>query len=112
MYSYTLAREINSQLFKETCDKIEKSFPFVEKKKLLIDVDGSLLQDYFINGKKIRVQNDCDVYSVYVDSEIDLKDICNPACKNKKMLKTINFLNVSSTPFVELLFKEPKSKNC
>lgn len=37
---------------------------------------------------------------------------CNPACKNKKMLKTINFLNVSSTPFVELLFKEPKSKNC
>ena len=68
MYSYTLAREINSQLFKETCDKIEKSFPFVEKKKLL-------LQDYFINGKKIRVQNDCDVYSVYVDSEIDLKDI-------------------------------------
>ena len=58
MYSYTLAREINSQLFKETCDKIEKSFPFVEKKKLLIDVDGSLLQDYFINGKKIRVQND------------------------------------------------------
>ena len=53
------------QIFKMDCDK----------EKLLIDVDGSLLQDYFINGKKIRVQNDCDVYSVYVDSEIDLKDI-------------------------------------
>ena len=71
MYSYTLAMEIDNQVFLAACKKIEKSFPSARKEKILIDVDGSLLQDYYINGKRIRVQNDCDVYAVYVDSEVD-----------------------------------------
>lgn len=75
MFSYTLAMEIDNQVFRDACNKIEKAFPYAEKRELLIDVDGSLLQDYFIEDRRIRVQNDCDVYAVYVDSDIDLKEI-------------------------------------
>ena len=75
MFSYTLAMEIDNQVFLDACNKIEQAFPNAEKRTLLIDVDGSLLQDYFIEEKRIRVQNDCDVYAVYVDSDLDIKDI-------------------------------------
>ena len=75
MFSYTLAMEIDNQVFLDACNRIEKAFPSAKKEELLIDVDGSLLQDYYINEKRIRIQNDCDVYAVYVDSEIDLNAI-------------------------------------
>lgn len=75
MYSYTLAKKIDNQVFKDACNKIEKAFPSAEKGKMLVDVDGSLLQDYSIDDKKIRVQNDCEVDAVYVDSELDLQKI-------------------------------------
>ena len=75
MYSYTLAMEIDTQVFMGACRKIENAFPSAKKKGLLIDVDGSMVQDYYIEGRKIRVQNDCYVYAVYIDSELDLKEL-------------------------------------
>ena len=75
MYSYTLAMEIDNQIFMGVCHKIENAFPSAKKEELLIDVDGSMIQDYYIGRRKIRVQNDCDVYAVYVDSDLDLKGL-------------------------------------
>ena len=45
------------------------------KNKLLIDVDGSLIQTYKYNGKDIDVYDDYDVGAVYVKSEIDLDNL-------------------------------------
>lgn len=75
MFFYTLFKEINNQVFKDACKTIEHRYPDAEKYELLIDVDGSLYQDYCVCGKKIKVNNDCEVDAVYIDSEINLDDI-------------------------------------
>ena len=58
MYSYTLAMEIDNQVFRCACRKIENAFPSAKKEELLIDVDGSMIQNYYIEGRKIRVVDD------------------------------------------------------
>lgn len=55
--------------------QIEKSFPNAEKRKLLIDVDGSTIQTYIQDGKDIDVFDDYEVGAVFVKSEIELKDV-------------------------------------
>ena len=51
----------------------------LEKKKILIDVDGSLIQIYRIPDGEIVVYNDYEVGAVYADSDIDLSALFTPA---------------------------------
>lgn len=63
--------------------------------------------DTFYGGNGLNYMYGGDGDDNFTGGELaDYIEGCNPACKNKKMLKTINFLSVSSTSFVELLFKE------
>lgn len=75
MYDYNICTENSTKKFKDTCLQIEKSFPNAEKKKLLIDVDGSTIQTYIQDGKDIDVFDDYEVGAVFVKSEIELKDV-------------------------------------
>ena len=54
--------------------KIEKELKPLKKEKLLIDVDGSLIQVYYTDSKKIKVLNDYEVDAVYIESEKELSD--------------------------------------
>lgn len=75
IYDYTIFPNNSPQKFDECCKKIEKEFSDLYKNKLLIDVDGSLIQTYKYNGKDIDVYDDYDVGAVYVKSEIDLDNL-------------------------------------
>lgn len=75
MFSYTVSKEADNLAFKNACIDLEKSVKISKKDKLLIDVDGTLIQIYNADGKKIKVVNDYEVDAVYIDSDIDLKDI-------------------------------------
>ncbi len=66
--------EADNNAFEKCCKGIEKGL-ILSKEKLLIDVEGTLIQNYLINGKKIKVVNDYYVDAVYVDSEVDLGHI-------------------------------------
>ena len=57
------------------CVTIEKKYPDNKKRSLLVDVDGTTIQIYYINNKKVTVYDDFEVGAVYVLSELDLKDI-------------------------------------
>ena len=48
------------------------------------DVDGSLMQRYWLDGKMIRVYNSNDIRSVYIDSEVELE----PYFRDKSREKT------------------------
>ena len=74
MYDYNICTNNSPVRFKETC-LIEKEFPNAEKKKLLIDVDGSTIQTYTQEGKDIDVFDDYDVGAVFIKSEIKLNNI-------------------------------------
>lgn len=75
MFKYTISKEANEDDFRKACEKIEKSIENLEKEELLEDVDGSQIQIYLKEDKKIKVVNDYEVDAVYADSDIDLKDV-------------------------------------
>lgn len=71
-FDYTVWKDNSPQEFKRACSAIELVFPDADKEKLLVDVDGSTIQVYALNGKKAIVYDDYDVGAVYVKSEFDL----------------------------------------
>lgn len=75
MYSYNIAKNADKKAFDRACVLIEMNVKDAEKGKLLEDVDGTLIQIYNALGRKIKVYNDTEVDAVYIDSEVDLKNI-------------------------------------
>ena len=75
MYTYNIMKQADEKIFYNICKRIEAGIKNVEKKQLLEDVDGTLIQLYDIGGKEIKVVNDIEVDAVYVDSEIPLNKI-------------------------------------
>lgn len=75
MYSYNIAKNANKNAFNHACAQIETGFKDIRKEKMLVDVDGTQIQIYNAPGGKIKIYNDYEVDAVYVDSEVDLKDI-------------------------------------
>lgn len=75
MYSYTVAKVASEKEFAKACNLIESHFKGIGKEKILEDVDGSAVQIYHKGKACIKVCNDYEVDAVYVDSEIELKDI-------------------------------------
>ena len=73
MFSYNVFFSADNEMFLTVCQNIEMQIKNIEKEKMIIDVDGSLIQKYVTcDGRIIKVFNDYDVDAVYVDSEIEL----------------------------------------
>ncbi|MGI5891736.1 MAG: hypothetical protein ACOX7H_03235 [Bacillota bacterium] len=77
MYKYNICTEADIELFSKQCEALEKKIPGIKKGKLLQDVDLSLIQFYDYNGKEIRVDNDEDIGSLTITSEVDLDQFFN-----------------------------------
>ena len=75
MFSYTISKNANKKEFENACLKLEKAIKIIKKVELIEDVDGSMVQIYEVNDSRIKVVDDYEVDAVYIDSEIDLKDI-------------------------------------
>ena len=75
MYSYNIAKKANKEIFDNTRSLIESNISGIDKERLIEDVDGTQIQIYNVNGKKIKVFNDYEVDAVYIDSELDIENI-------------------------------------
>ncbi len=75
MYEYGICNEVNESIYEEQCKIIETKLKGVEKLKLLIDVDGSKIQNYIYKSKKITVVNSLYLSEVVVRTEIKLDNI-------------------------------------
>lgn len=75
MFSYNIHKEADAEAFEKACARIEKGVPGIKKEKILVDVDGTLIQVYHTSEGKIEVVNDYEIDAVYADSTIDLKNI-------------------------------------
>lgn len=73
-YDYNIFSDNSVKKFKEACKAIEKEYPKIDKKKLLVDVDGSTIQVYGESENKIVVYDDYDVGAVYAMSNLLLKN--------------------------------------
>lgn len=74
-FDYNINAEASKEIFDKSCKKIEEKYSNIKKENLLMDVDGSLCQVYFLDGKEIRVQNDYLVGALYVESDVDLSEL-------------------------------------
>ena len=72
MFSYNIEKVADETKFKEASRKIDENVKEKKKNKLLEDVDGTQIQIYYKDNKKIKLVNDYEVDAVYIDSEISL----------------------------------------
>ena len=84
MYHYSICTIAEQVLFQKRYRALETHLPHLVKDELLEDVDGSLMQRYWLDGKMIRVYNSNDIRSVYIDSEVELE----PYFKGKNKAET------------------------
>lgn len=75
MYTYLVTKANDEVAFHETFKRIEENCSDLEIKRLLEDVDGSLMQGYVKGDKGITVWNDYEAGTVYVESEISIDNI-------------------------------------
>lgn len=73
MYEYTICSCADEEIFYRQCKALEKHIQGLIKGRKLTDVDGSLIQVYYLNGKDIVVHNSRYIDSVYISSEVDLE---------------------------------------
>lgn len=72
MFEYTICNQVDKEIFENQCSALEKNIFNIKKGELIIDVDESQIQEYVLNGKKIKVVNSYYTNEVYIESEIDL----------------------------------------
>ena len=75
LFDYNVYPDNSVEKFKATCEKIESNILGLKKKDLLIDVDGTTIQVYEKDEKKIIVFDDYAIGAVFVKSDIALDGI-------------------------------------
>lgn len=73
MYHYSICTIADNVIFQKQCRALETHLPHLVKDELLEDVDGSLTQRYWLDGKTITVHNSNYIDAIYVDSEVELE---------------------------------------
>lgn len=73
MFDYTLSTEVDIIAFNKY-DSMLKKIPNIKIESQLEDVNGSLIQIYYLDGNKIKLMMDEDVGATYMESEIELKN--------------------------------------
>ncbi len=71
-YDYTISSDNSPQIFNDTCKKIGDNYSNAIRKKMLVDVDGTTIQEFLIDGKRTIVYDDYDIGIVFVQSEVNL----------------------------------------
>lgn len=73
MFEYIICTVANEEIFSKQCTALEKNLPDLKKGKLLVDVDGSKIQEYFLGQKLLTVCNSIDLNDVHIRCEFDLE---------------------------------------
>lgn len=74
-YVYNVLNENSPTAFEEACERIEGFSSKIVKQNLLVDVDGTTIQVYLLDGKEIVLFDDYEVGAVFIESEIRLSGI-------------------------------------
>ncbi|MFF2754332.1 hypothetical protein ACFVR1_11385 [Psychrobacillus sp. NPDC058041] len=73
MFDYTICNQADEKIYNKQCLALEKNIPDIKKGERLIDVDGSEVRTYLLQGSEISVHNDYYINAVYIKSEIELR---------------------------------------
>ena len=71
-YEIPIYPDNNPKVFKAACARLERAYPRLKKGRLLVDVDGSTIQIYRLDGKEIIIYDDYDVGAVVAMADVDI----------------------------------------
>ena len=74
-YNYLVNNEPDNESFEQACEQFEKTFPHAQKPKMLIDVDGTMIQEYVTDDGQAKVINDIFGGYVALVSDFEICDI-------------------------------------
>lgn len=74
-YTYNIAPEADNKAFQDVCSLLMSKLENAKAEKMLVDVDGSLIQVYKTPNGEIVVINDYEVDALYIDSDVNLNKI-------------------------------------
>lgn len=74
-FDYNIHPDNSPEMFKAACEKIESSISGLQKRDLLVDVDGTTIQVYDKDGNEIIVFDDYTIGAVFTQSDIVLDEI-------------------------------------
>ena len=69
-YDYTIYPDNSPEQFEAICVKLDELYSDYSKRPMLVDVDGTTIQVYEKNDKRIVVYDDYDIGAVFVKSDI------------------------------------------
>lgn len=72
-FDYNICNQADEEIFNKQCKALEKHIPNLVKSDMLTDVDGSKIQRYELNGKKIIVYNHFVIDAVFIKSDVDIE---------------------------------------
>lgn len=76
---YIICNVADEDIFDKQCEALEKNIPRLDKRDTLRDVDGSIIQLYDRDGKKIKVLCDYIFDEVCIESELELTQFFHKA---------------------------------
>ncbi len=76
-YDYTISETFDRVAFEDICAKLDSHIPPLEKGENVKEDDGSEMQFYYLEGKKLAVHIVDFLDIVYVTSEFDAKNFIN-----------------------------------
>lgn len=72
MFEYTICNVYDADIFQKQCSALEKHISGLIVKKFLEDVDGTQIQLYEKDHKKLKIIND-KMVGVFIESEFDIE---------------------------------------
>lgn len=85
MFEYNISNEANEEIFNNLCKTLEKRIPNLRKGDLLIDVDDSKTQIYWIVNDKILVRNSYYHDALFIVSETDIEEYVKQAVQRSNL---------------------------
>lgn len=73
MFEYSICNVADEEIFKKQCEALKKHIPNIQQKRIVRDVDNSLICMFNLNGKELNLYNDNNINAVYINSEFDLE---------------------------------------
>ena len=73
MFEYSICNVADEEIFHKQCESLRKHIPDIQQKKILRDVDNSLICVFNLDGKRLYLCNDKNINAIYINSEFDLE---------------------------------------
>lgn len=72
-FTYDICNIADEEVWQKQCNALLKYIPGLKKGTLKVDVDGSKIQEFFLDNKRLTVNKSEYLGDVHINSEFDIE---------------------------------------